>query len=105
MKLKTLEKQKLNLSCCAPLHTKTRVSLKYPVGYCTPAQNTAIPTAYPADPVIPAQKSSNPTTFLYQTPSPPYETWPPKLRGGSPCLKSEDRNEHDECSVASMLGG
>ena len=30
----TPEKQKLNFSCCALFHMKTRVSLKYFVSYC-----------------------------------------------------------------------
>ena len=31
---KSLEKQKLNLSCCSLFHMKIRVSLKYSVSYC-----------------------------------------------------------------------
>ena len=32
---RTLEKQKLNISCSAPFHTKTRFSFKYSVNDCS----------------------------------------------------------------------
>ena len=36
---KSLEKQKLNLSCCALFHMKIKVSLKYSVSYCIKKKN------------------------------------------------------------------